>query len=299
MKKEVKIGLYALIVLVALYWGINFLRGRDIFSRDNVYYAEYEQVSGLQKSSAVTAKGVKIGTVSDISYDPSVSPNVRIELSVNSKFRVPDNSQARVYSGSLMGGKEIEIIIGNSPVFLKDGDKLHSYIDPGLLETAGSELSDLSAKLSKTADSATKLLSTVTSLLEDNRGSIDGALGNLNTVSAALAAETGTLHNTLSNVEKLSADLAASDLDGTLGNINRFSANLAEVDLIKLNQSLTSLNSILADIDCGRGTLGKLSADDSLYNALTDASANLSLLLEDLKAHPSRYVNFSVFGGKK
>ncbi len=301
MRREVKVGLFAVIVLAGLYWGINFLRGRDIFSLSNTYYAQYDQVNGLQKSSAVTAKGVKIGVVSDIAYDPQSSDKVTLSLSIDSKFRIPDNSQARIYSSGIMEGKAIEIALGNSPVYLNDRDTLHSFVDPGLLETAGIELGALTAKLSQTADNATKLLATITSLIEENRTSIDGMMANVEQLSASLAAEGETLHRTLSNIEKFSGTLAhnSGNIDNTIDNLSAFSNSLARVDLQRLDNSLAQMDALLADIRRGDGTLGKMVADDSLYNSLTQASADLALLLEDVKANPGRYVTISVFGRKE
>ncbi len=300
MKREVKIGLYMLIVLVALYWGINFLRGRDIFSRTNVYYATYEQVDGLQKSSKITTKGVKIGVVGDILYNPEKSDRVVLRLDIDNKFRIPENSQARIYSSGLMEGKAIEIVLGNSPRALNDRDTIHSEMDPGLLEMAGSELGNLTAKVSQVADNASKLLATINTILEDNRTQIDGAIGNVSQLTASLAAEGETLHRTLANIERFSGTLAqnSGNIDATLGNLNTFSTSLAAVDLESLDHSLAQIDSLLIGIRAGRGTAGKFIADDSLYRSLTAASVDLSLLLEDLKAHPERYVTISVFGRK-
>ena len=300
IRKEIKIGLFALLVMVGLYWGINFLRGRDIFSLRNTYYAQYDKVGGLQKSSAVTARGVKIGVVSGIDYNPSLSDKVTITLSIDSKFNIPANSQARIYSSGIMEGKAIEIIIGDSPGHLRDHDTLHSYVDPGLLEVAGNELEALTHKLSQTADNATKLLATITSMLEENREGITDVITNTTQVTAALAAETQVLHKTLSNVEKFSGTLAdnSDNIDAVMGNLRTFSASLTEIDLGRLDRSMEQLHALITEVRAGRGTLGKLVVDDSLYNSLAQASADLSLLLEDLKANPGRYVNVSVFGRK-
>jgi phospholipid/cholesterol/gamma-HCH transport system substrate-binding protein len=300
MRKEVKVGLFAFIVLIALYWGINFLRGRDIFSLSHTYYALYEQVNGLQKSSAVTAKGVKIGVVENIIYDPAKSDKVTLALSIDSKYHIPENSQARIYSSGIMEGKAIEIALGNSPLYLNDRDTLHSFVDPGLLETAGLELEALTAKLSQTADSATKLLTTITSLLEDNRPDIDGTLANINKLSETLAAEGATLHRTLDNIEKFSGSLSKNtdNIDTTLGNLNTLTTSLARVDIQRLDNSLAQLDSMLTNMRNGEGTLGKMVANDSLYNNLAQASADLAILLQDIKTNPQRYVTISVFGNK-
>ncbi len=298
MKREVKIGLYMLLMLVALYWGINFLRGRDIFGSSQTYYATYEEVTGLQKSSGVVVKGVKVGVVSDIIYDPSRSDLVTLALSIESKYRIPENSLARIFSSGLMEGKAIEIVMGNSPEYLNNRDTLHSETDPGLLEVAGSGIGNLTNKISQVADNVSKMMAAVTSLLEENRVSIDAMLANVTQLSASLAAEGETLRRTLANVEKFTAALAGNsdNIDATLDNINTFSNSLAEVDLERLDNSLAQLDAMLADVRTGHGTLGKFMADDSLYNSLARASNDLSLLLEDIKAHPGRYVTISVFG---
>jgi phospholipid/cholesterol/gamma-HCH transport system substrate-binding protein len=297
MRREVKVGIFALVVLVGLYWGINFLRGRDIFGTSDTYYASYEQVGGLQKSSAVTARGVKVGVVSGI----ELGEKVTVTLDIDSKFRIPNNSQARIYSGGLMNGKAIEIVLGNSGKYLENGDTLHSYSDPGLLEAAGLELGALTAKLSATADNATKLLATINDILEKNRGDIDGVFGGFSRLSESLAREGEALHRTVGNVEMFSGALAGSagSMSGAIKGLERFSDNLNKVDLERLDASLRRVDSLLAGIERGDGTLGKLVVDDAMYNSLARASEDLAILLEDLKANPGRYVSVSVFGRKQ
>lgn len=288
-------------MMVGLYWGINFLRGRDIFSRSNAYYAEYEQVNGLVKSSKITSKGVKIGVVDGIIYDPTRSGKVVLELSIDSKYQIPDNSQARIYSSGLMEGKAIEIVMGNSPKPLKDGATIHSFSDPGLLEMAGTEFSGLAEKVSRLADNAAKLLGTANELLEANRGNVDAMVGNVATLTGALAAERASLHNIVQNINVLTASLAqtAPLIDTTMRNVSAFSGQLSAVDLKRLDNSLQELERLLTGINDGRGTIGRLAADDSLYNAMNHAVGDLSLLLEDVKANPDRYVTISVFGNKE
>ena len=124
LSREVKIGLYAIITLAALYWGINFLKGQDIFSSSHKYYATYDQVNGVQKSAGIVIKGFKVGVVSDISYDPQKSDRIIVEFSIKRKFQIPENSKARIYSDGLLGGKAIEIELGDSHIYLHDGDTL-------------------------------------------------------------------------------------------------------------------------------------------------------------------------------
>lgn len=304
IKREVKVGLYMLVTLLALYWGFNFLRGRDVFNRSQTYYTSYDSVNGLLKSAAVVVKGVRVGVVSAITYDPSRSDKVVLTLNVDSRYRIPANSQARIFSASLMEGKAIEIVPGNSEHYLANRDTIHSFSDPGLLEMAGSEIEQLTTKVSQVADNVSKLLVGIDSLLVDNRANIDAMVANVASVTGsldyAITGERENLRHIISNIEEFSATLArnSGNVDSVMTNLGKFSASLNEVDMARLDSSLAELNAMLANMNAGKGTLGKLVADDSLYNALTRAGVDLSILLEDLKAHPKRYVSVSVFGRK-
>jgi phospholipid/cholesterol/gamma-HCH transport system substrate-binding protein len=294
-----------LLMLVALYWGINFLRGKDIFKQSETYFAAYDSVNGMLKSASVVIKGVKVGVVRDIVYDPAHSDKVVLELNVDSRLRIPENSQARIFSASLMEGKAIEIVPGNSPRYLNNRDTIHSFSDPGLLEMAGSELEQLTAKVSQVADNVSKLLAGIDALVEENRANINAMVGHMagitESLDLTLSGERDNLRHIIANIEGFSATLArnSGNVDSVMTNLGAFSSTLSEIDLARLDGSLARLDGILAGVQAGEGTLGKLVADDSLYNALTKAGVDLTLLLEDLKAHPGRYVSVSVFGRKE
>lgn len=306
MRREAKIGLYALLMLVALYWGINFIRGRDIFNRTNIYYATYDQVSGIRKSSAIVIKGFKVGVVGDIKYDPASSEKIVLAFNINSKYRIPENSQARIFSDGLMGGKAIEIVLGNSERYLVNRDTLHSSVDKDMLELAGSELEVIKQKFTTIADNLSRTLITLNDILEKNSASIEGTLSNLSEMSGSLnyvlTNEREHLRAAIANINEFTATLSrnSGNFDAIVADLGQVSGQLAEVDIAalgeNLNASLDRIGAILTSVEGGDGSLGKLLNEDGLYDSLTEATENLSALLEDLKAHPGRYVNFSVFG---
>lgn len=306
MRREAKVGLYALLMLLALYWGINFLRGKDIFNLTNTYYATYEQVNGIQKSSAIVIKGFKVGVVGDIKYDPRQSEKIVLAFNINSKYKIPENSQARIFSDGLLGGKAVEIVLGNSEVYLKSKDTLHSSADKDILELAGSELEVIKQKFTVIADNLAKTLVSLNNILEQNSESIKGTLSNLSEVTSSLSyvltSEREHLRGIIANINDFTATLRrnSGNLDSMLTNFGDFSGRLAEMDIKamgdNLNASLDRLSSIMASVEGGEGSLGKLLRDDGLYDSLTSATGNLSELLEDLKANPAKYVNITVFG---
>lgn len=124
LNKEFKIGFFGILMIALLYWGINFLKGTDLFSSDVKYYAVYDQVNGLESSASILIKGFKVGSISDISYDPARSQNVVVEFSISSKYPIPDDSKARIFSDGIMGGKAVELVLGKSANYLQEGDTL-------------------------------------------------------------------------------------------------------------------------------------------------------------------------------
>lgn len=154
MKREVKIGIFGVTMIIAAWAGIRFLKGFDIFSRNSVYYAAYDQINGVQAASPIMMKGVKIGTVTGISFDPQRSDNVVLQFTIKRQYHIPTDSEAKIYSNGLMGGKAIEINYGTARTYLQKGDTLRSVRERDLMDVAGSELDFFKQKVSQvTGDS--------------------------------------------------------------------------------------------------------------------------------------------------
>ncbi len=306
LNREFKIGFFGIIMIAALYWGVNFLKGTDLFTSTVHYYAAYDQVNGLQPSASIVIKGFKVGAVSEIAYDPQRSENVVVEFAVKSKYRIPKDTKARIFSDGIMGGKAVELELGVSPEFLQEGDTLFSEINKDFLEVAGSEFEFLKQRANELIGEVLVTLKSVNTLLGENSASIHATLDNMAAMTGdlrgVLSDQKGNLGETMANLNALSHALEKSSgqIERIVSNTADFTDSLSKAQIptavAELNRAVNSLGDILGKIDAGEGTLGMLVADKALYDSLVASSANLSALLEDLRKHPSRYVNISVFG---
>lgn len=303
MKREVKIGLFAVAMIGAAWAGIRFLKGFDIFSRNAEYYAVYDQVTGVQTASPILVKGVKIGTVSAITFDLARSDEVVLQFTIKRAYRIPTDSEAKIVSNSLMGSKAIEINFGTAATYFERGDTIRSGRDRDLMDMAGSELDFVKQKISQVTADLSRTLTDVSRLLEDNKANIDGTLGHLNSLSGnmndLLASESRNLKSTVDNLTRFSEMLGnnAGRVDSIVGSLGRVATTLDEEQFArKLTASVATLDELMRKIGEGEGTLGKLVEDPALYDSLTVATGNLSALLADVKAYPARYVHLSLFG---
>lgn len=305
MKREVKIGIFAIVILLCFWAAIRFLSGIDIFSRNMIYHATYSNVSGLQSAAPVTINGVKVGTVEAIELKDTT---VVIDIAVNRKYGIPSDSKAKIYSDGLLGSKAIVIELGSSAQMLQKGDTIASAVNRDLMDVAGSELEFFKQKLSTITDDLSVTLRNLNSLIENNSDDFSATMSHLNSISASLdqvlTREKTDLVSIVNSLEQLARTLSDNShhLENIMVNADSFSQQLeaARIDSLaaSFNRTATQLSTMLEQVNSGQGSLGKLLTDQALYDNLTAASQNLSLLLEDLKAHPKRYVHFSVFGRK-
>lgn len=305
MKKEVKIGIYAIVILLCAWAGIRFLSGVDVFGRHAVYYARYEQVNGVQNAAAVMIRGVKIGKVSEIRVSPDDPTSVEVVLSIPRSYRLPVDSEAKIFSTSIMGSKAIEIVLGSSPEILESGSNINSGYTKDLMAVADSELDYYKDKITTLVENFNATLKSLNALVDNNNKSITEALAHLNSITAGLDGAIGKdkqqLADIVASIDKFTKALSenSAHIDSIMTNVDSVTSALAEKNAGKsLGESLAELNSVLAKINGGEGTVGRLMRDEQLYANLTQASANLSALLADLKEHPKRYVHFSLFGAK-
>lgn len=303
MKREVKIGLFAVVMIGCAWAGIRFLSGIDIFSRNNVYYAAYDQISGVQAASPVVIRGVKVGTVTEIQFDPTQSDKVIVQLSVKRQIPIPKDSEAQIMSGSIMGAKTIDIKLGQAGECLQSGDTLRSSRNRDLMDVAGSELEFFKQRIVTLTDDISRTLGNINTLLETNATHLNGTISHIDGITGhvdqLLTAEREDLERAVRNLANFTQTLDDNGerLDSIVGHMNTLTAQLADQEFTEnLTGAVEQLNRILTGIHEGEGTLGSLMNDPALYRSLTEASANLSTLLADLQEHPGRYVHFSLFG---
>lgn len=303
MKREARIGLFAVIVMLAGWATVRFLKGAEIFSSSNKYYAYYDQVGGIQTASHVMIHGVKVGSVTGVRLDDDPSKGVEVEISVNKRYRIPADSKARIFTDGLMGGKAVDIVMGGSSEYVPKNGTIASEVGTDLFDMAGSELAFLKDKVTAVADGLTATLNGINALLSENTAGINSIVANVDgltgSVNDMLVKEKTHLEDALSSLSRFSKSLGdnAEKIDTIVGNMSRFSSQLADADLVgTVESTVNSLNAVLASVNDESGSVGKLLNDPELYDNLASASENLSALLADLKENPKRYVHFSVFG---
>lgn len=295
MKKEVKIGIYAVVILLCAWAGIRFLSGLDVFGRTRNYTAHYEQINGLQDAAAVVINGVKVGQVTGVALDVEKG-GVDVTLSVNKAYNIPTDSKAMMFSAGLMGGKSIEIKMGKAKEYLKSGDAIETGVTLDMFDTLANELGDIKERVATLLDNLNQTIEGVDSLVDNNSQNLTKTVASLNAVMADLKKS-----NIIGNIDGFCATLNQNGekLEGIITDINSLTKALNEQQSgEKLAQAINEVNALLAKVNSGSGSIGNLVSDEKLYKELAQASQNLSLLLADLKENPKRYINVTVFGKK-
>jgi len=291
--KEVKIGIAGIVALCILFYGLNYLKGINMFQPSHHIYAKFENVNGLTKSSPVFADGVRVGIIRDIFYDYNVSKNVIVEVELHNELRVPKGSNAELVS-ELMGGVRMNILLANNPREKYNmGDTIPGIVNTGMMETAAKMLPQIEQMLPK-LDS---ILSSLNAILSDKN--IPKTLNSIQQTTANLAVVSSQVKGLMSNdIPQFTQKL------NTIGdNFIVISNNLKGIDyaktMHKVDSTLVNVKLLTDKLNSKNNTIGLLLNDPQLYNNLNTTSANAASLLEDLKLHPKRYVHFSIFGKKE
>ncbi|WP_426430526.1 MlaD family protein [Winogradskyella sp. HB-48] len=291
VSREVKTAVLVLSGIALFVYLFSFLKGDDLFSNTNTYYTEFDY-NALSPSSSVTIKGNKVGKVEEITYDFDTKKTV-VEFSVNPKLKFSKNSIIRLYPTGLMGGNALSIIDANDGEFAKPGDYIQSEVKQGLMSSLESSLPKVTSGLDGTLESADILVKNLNAmLLDDSEDGLKNAIAELNTTLKSFSSTSYSVQSMIKNNEAKIASILDS-FDKTSKDLNALTTELKEAGLSKTVEELTktigSMQSLLANIDNGQGTIGKLLKDDSLYDNLDAASKELQLLLLDIKLHPARY----------
>ena len=293
--KEIQIALVAIVGIVVLYFGLQFLKGLTVFSSDSNYYVKFKDISGLSASSPIYANGFKVGVVENIIYDYENQSDIVAVIGLDKQMRMPKGSRAEIAS-DLLGNIKLELVLGPNPAdILSPGDTIVGGPQQGALALAAGMVPQIEAMLPK-LDS---ILASVNMLLADpalknSLQHIDQITGNLTTTTNELNAMASTLNKQMPSLVK--------NADGMLANANDLTRNLNELDLAatmnKVNSTLQNVEQMTAKLNSNDGTLGLLMRDAELYNNLNATMMHADSLMIDLKQHPKRYVHFSVFGKK-
>ncbi|PJA08472.1 MAG: hypothetical protein COX70_03605 [Flavobacteriales bacterium CG_4_10_14_0_2_um_filter_32_8] len=298
--KEVKVGFVAIVAIVILIWGYNFLKGTNILFKSKSVYTVYPYIGGLVKSSPVLINGFQVGVVNEIYFKPDQSGNIVVELTITDKdIKIPKNSVANLISLDLLSSKGIGLKLGDSPIELQPGDTIDSYFEQSMLDGVSEQIIPIKEKAEKlmlSMDSAVVEFKTTMENLngvlnEKNQRNISQAITNLKTTIESFdnlannfnATLNTSIKPTLKTYKNLGDSLAALNMRATLD---------------KAQATLDNMSTMLDKINKGEGTMGKLINNDSLYNNLEAVTKDMDLLMIDLKENPKRYVHFSLFGRK-
>ncbi|NCC09053.1 MAG: MCE family protein [Bacteroidia bacterium] len=290
--KEVKIGLAGLIALSVLIYGINYLKGIYMFQPSNYFYAHFENANGLTKSSPVFADGVRVGIVRNISYDYTKPGNVTVEVELDTELRIPKGSCAELET-ELMGGVKMNILLANNPrEKYQVGDTIPGLVNSGMMASVNKLLPQVERMLPK-VDS---ILIALNAILTNK--SIPATLGSIEKTTANLA----VVSHQLKGIVGKDIPQLTQKLNIIGDNFVVISDNLKTIDYAgtfeKIDSTLSNVKLITDKLQSKDNSVGLLLNSPDLYHNLNSTAANASLLLEDLKANPKRYVHFSLFGKK-
>jgi phospholipid/cholesterol/gamma-HCH transport system substrate-binding protein len=315
ISNETKIGALTAIAVTMLILGFDFLKGKSFFKTGNFLYAKYTDTKQLQPSNAVYVNGYQIGSVYEIDPADVNLHNIVVTIKLNENFNIPTNSVASI-SSSPLGSPSIDIKLGTANSFLKSDDTLMSENSGSLLEGLTNKLQPVADSLQITLHSLNAVLQNFNTVLDPNtKNNLQNVVANLNKTMASFAvssaslqkmmdSENGSLTQSMNNMSTFTKNLAANNnkIDSTLGNLQTATGKLARADIDglvnNLKASFDKLSATMTKINSSDGSLGALINDKTLYNNLTATMASLHILMDDLRVHPKRYVNISVFGKK-
>lgn len=295
LTKEIKIALVAIVGILVMYFGINFLKGMNLFSTNNTYFITFDDIQGLGASTPIYADGYKVGTVDGLEYDYKENGPIKVKVDIIKDLRIPQGSKAEIVK-DLMGNLQVNLLLANNPrERVEPGGIIPGAVNGGMMDKAA----NLVPVVEKMLPKLDSILTSVNALLADP--ALAASLHNVETITSNLTVSTRELNTLMAGLNKQVPGMIGK-ANGVLDNTNRLTANLASIDvqgtLNKVNQTLESAHQFTEKLNSNQGSLGLLMNDTKLYDNLTSTMGHADSLVIDLKAHPKRYVHFSVFGRK-
>lgn len=293
--KEVKIALVAIAGVVVLFFGMNFLKGLNIFSSEDNYYVQFSDITGLSSSSPVYADGFKVGVVKDIIYDYSHTEGSKVLIGVDKQLRIPQGSSAEIVS-DMLGNVKVNLLLANNPrEKVAPGGLIKGMINDGAM----GKLQDMVPAVEKMLPKLDSIMTSLNAILADP--AIRQSLHNVQTITDNLTTSTAQLNTLMAGLNKNVPGMMAK-ANNVLDNTETLTANLAAVDVTstmrQVDQTIANVQQLTAKLNSKEGSLGLLMNDTQLYDNLNSTMRNADSLVIDLRQHPKRYVHFSVFGRK-
>ena len=302
-KPEIKTALLVILGISLFIFGFSFLKRSSIFENNKIVHTIYDEVEGLVVGAKVTINGLVIGNVSMIDFLPG-STKIVVSMRIDKDLNFSPNSKAVFYEAGLIGGKAISI----EPVFdskniIKSNDTIASDVKPGLTELINRQIAPLQEKIESMLTSVDSLFSGVSNVLNyETQNNLKNTLENLSQSVNNINMSSEALIEVIDE-NRSALNISFKNAANATKNINELTDSLSKIDFTntfnKLSESLNNINTILSKVENGEGTLGKFINSEELYQNLSQSSKELEELLSDLKANPSRYVQFSLFGKKQ
>tara|TARA_Y100000589_G_C27143287_1_gene625683 strand:+ start:101 stop:1045 length:945 start_codon:yes stop_codon:yes gene_type:complete len=308
MNKELKIGIVFVIVFITLIVGINYLKGINVLNKNRTFFAVYNDIAGLQVGSPIMVNGYQVGMVGNI--DLLSSQELLVTLKIDHDLAISNNSNSRIINRDLMGTKAISLILGNSTYLMNEGDTFITSVEGTLQDEVNAQILPLKNKAEELISSMDSVMIIITAVLDkDARNNLSNSFKSLEETFDLMSKSMSKVdmiidHNNekvskiISNLESISLNISSHNdqIKNIINNISSISDTLLRKDILSI---IDNFNQISSNINNGEGSLGLLIKDDTVYKNLENSTAQLAELIEDMKKHPSRYVNFSILGGKK
>ena len=308
MNKELKIGIVFVLVFITLIVGINYLKGINVLNKNRTFFAVYNDIAGLQVGSPIMVNGYQVGMVGNI--DLLSSQELLVTLKIDHDLAISNNSNSRIINRDLMGTKAISLILGNSTYLMNEGDTFITSVEGTLQDEVNAQILPLKNKAEELISSMDSVMIIITAVLDkDARKNLSNSFKSLEETFDLMSKSMSKVdmiidHNNekvskiISNLESISLNISSHNdqIKNIINNISSISDTLLRKDILSI---IDNFNQISSNINNGEGSLGLLIKDDTVYKNLENSTAQLSELIEDMKKHPSRYVNFSILGGKK
>ena len=299
LSKEVKTGILATASLAIFFVGFYFLKGASLFSNNKQYYCFYDDVDGLQNSANILVRGLVVGHVSDMRLIND--KGVKVTISINKKVNIPEGTVVSIVSADLLGPKFVSLKLGPGPGLMEGGATLKGEKEKGMLDNASGELTPRLKELKATIAAIDTALAGINAVLVP----VKTTANNLAALTGTLNLQSGEIAGIMHNLNSFTSNLESQNdtIKQMMANLNSVSRQLANAPIQKtvseLQNTVSQLKAIMDKINTNQGSLGLLINNKDLYNNLNSAVSSMQKLTDDLKAHPGRYINVSVFGKKK
>lgn len=315
VSNETKVGALTAVAITLLILSFNFLKGKTLLKTGNYLYAKYTDTKGVKISNPVYVNGFQVGAVADIENADPTLKSLIVAIKLTDAYDIPANSVA-VINENPLGTPSIEIKLGNSQSFLQQGDTLQTAESKGLLSGVMDKLGPVTEQLEKTIETLDVVLKNINSVFDpQTKNNLQAVIANVNKTTESLVIssaslqqmlnqQTGAIAQSMNNVNKFTKNLSDNNekVSQTLTNVTKTSENFAKADLTgsvdQLKAAIGNLNKLVEKVNSTDGSLGKLINDKTLYNNLNNTIKSANILVDDLRVHPKRYVNISVFGKK-